>query len=85
MRNSKNKILIRTRPTAEGIENIVLNCSGHLTIMNGPGDISTSGGKRGDMLRGILKIRRKRNTTSSRGLRLISDELSLCFVRVSFC
>ena len=42
--------------------------------MNGPGDNSGSGGKRGDMLRGILKIRRKRNTsvskTSSRGLRL---------------
>ena len=55
--------------------------------MNGPGDMSSGDrGKRGDMLRGILKIRRKRNKsvskTSSRGLRKISDEL--CFVLVSF-
>ena len=55
--------------------------------MNGPGDINSGDrGKRGDMLRGILKIRRKRNKsvskTSSRGLRLISDEL--CFVLVCF-
>merc|ERR1711971_124640 len=45
-------------------ENIIKIPEGHLTIMNG--DISTSGGKRGDMLRGILKIRRKRNTSVSK-------------------